>query len=53
MFPEAVSFISVKTPTKKTIYYVGEIFDPTGLVLDVKYNSGRTAEAPYESGDVY
>lgn len=22
-------------------------------MLDVKYNSGRTAEAPYESGDVY
>lgn len=53
VFPETVSFISVKTPPKKTIYYVGEIFDPTGLVLDVKYNSGRTAEAPYESGDVY
>lgn len=53
VFPEAVSFVSVKTPPTKTSYYVGETFDPTGLVLDVLYNSGRTAEAPYESGDVY
>lgn len=53
VFPEAVSFVSVKTPPTKTSYYVGETFDPTGLVLDVLYNSGRTAEAPYESGNVY
>ena len=53
VFPEAVSYISVKTPPTKTSYFVGEVFDPTGLVLNVKYNSGRTDEAPYESGDVY
>ena len=49
--PETVSTIAIKTPPIKTSYYVGEKFDPTGLVLTVNYSTGRTAEAAYSAGN--
>ena len=33
--------ITIDTPPDKTIYYEGEKFDPTGLVLNVNYDGGQ------------
>ena len=45
--PEAtMSAISVKT-APKTVYSVGQTFDPTGLVLNLIYKDGQTRELAY------
>lgn len=45
----AVEEIAVKTPPKKTEYFVGESFDPAGLVLTITYDNGETADVAYSA----
>lgn len=40
--------ISITTPPDKTIYTVGEYFDPTGMVITAVYNSGSETVDPDE-----
>ncbi|MGN0691444.1 MAG: InlB B-repeat-containing protein, partial [Oscillospiraceae bacterium] len=43
----AVDSIAVKTAPTKTDYIEGEEFDPTGLVITVTYDSGKTEDIAY------
>ncbi|MDY3793240.1 MAG: InlB B-repeat-containing protein [Oscillospiraceae bacterium] len=43
----AVDPIAVKTAPTKTNYIEGEEFDPTGLVITVTYDSGKTEDIAY------
>ncbi|MGN1106667.1 MAG: bacterial Ig-like domain-containing protein, partial [Huintestinicola sp.] len=45
----ALEEIAVKTPPKKTEYFEGESFDPTGLVLTLTYDNGETADVAYST----
>lgn len=36
--------ISLTTPPTKILYYLGESFDPTGMVITIEYADGRTEE---------
>ena len=47
----AVDSIAVKTPPTKTEYFEGDSFDPTGLVITVTYNSGKTEDIAYNADD--
>ncbi len=40
--PLALDSIAVTTPPTKTAYQVGDVFDPTGMVVTATYNSGKT-----------
>ena len=42
-----VSGIAVKTPPSKTAYYVGEDFDPAGLVITATYDDENTEDIAY------
>ncbi len=35
-----VTSLSIKTPPTQTVYYVGDTFSPSGLVVNATYNSG-------------
>ena len=43
---EVTSF-TINTPPTKTAYFVGETFDPTGLVVDVTYDDGTVGQMSY------
>lgn len=42
-----VKELQIKAMPKKTVYAEGEKFDPTGLVLTVKYSDNKTVDAVY------
>ncbi|MGN0699674.1 MAG: bacterial Ig-like domain-containing protein, partial [Oscillospiraceae bacterium] len=42
-----LSSIAVKTAPRKTNYIDGEKFDPTGLVITLTYNNGKTEDVAY------
>ena len=44
VYIRSVSKIAVKTPADKLTYYIGELFDSTGLVVEVIYNDKSTKE---------
>ena len=48
---KAVTSVSVATAPDKTSYTAGERFDPTGLVLTVTYDNGKTENIAYTSAN--
>lgn len=46
-----VTSVTVKTEPTKTVYSVGDVYDPTGLVVTVTYESGKTEEVTYSASD--
>lgn len=40
---KAVTSIEITTPPSKLLYGVGQLFDPTGMVVTATYNNGTTA----------
>ena len=38
--PRTLSYISVYTPSTKTTYFEGELFDTTGMVIKAYYSDG-------------
>lgn len=38
--PPIISYIFIATPPNKTTYFVGELFDPTGMVVKAHYTNG-------------
>ncbi len=44
---DSVSGISIQSMPTKTMYVANTAFDPTGLVLNVQYLSGRSEQVPY------
>jgi len=39
--------IAVTTPPTKTVYVIGEDFDPAGMVVTATYDDGLTREVPH------
>lgn len=39
-FHPVVTRLSIDSPPNKTTYFVGETFDPTGMVVRVHFNNG-------------
>lgn len=48
---DSAESVELKTPATRTAYYVGEIFDPTGMVITAECISGKTKDVEYSSGD--
>lgn len=48
--PEVTS-ISVKTAPTKTVYEVGDTFNPNGLVITANYSSGNPRDIAYEGNE--
>jgi len=46
-----VTFVVVTSNPTKTTYNIGEIFDPTGLTLVVRYNDGSQQLVEYNDGN--
>ncbi len=46
---EAISGIAVKTNPTDAVYDLGDTFSPTGLVLTVSYNTGKTVDVAYDN----
>ena len=46
-----LSSISVKTAPSKVSYTVGDKFDPTGLVLSLKYDDGTSKDLAYKGNE--
>lgn len=46
-----VSSIDIKTASTKTIYGIGEKFNPSGLVLSVTYSNESTGDVAYSSSN--
>ncbi|MGN1341557.1 MAG: bacterial Ig-like domain-containing protein, partial [Oscillospiraceae bacterium] len=44
---QSLTSIAVKTAPKKTSYIEGEKFDPTGLVITLTYDNGKTEDVTY------
>ena len=42
----ALTGIDVTSPPTKTVYAIGEDFDPAGMVVDATYDDGTTREVP-------
>lgn len=38
--PPMISYIYIATPPNKTTYFVGEFFDPMGMVIKAHYTNG-------------
>jgi hypothetical protein len=46
VIPRVVASIAVTTPPTKMIYNMGDVFDPTGMIVTATYNDNSTVTVP-------